>query len=521
MASKGIENIQYDNLGKGVNTFTRDTMINETEAAEATDVWSVGRNSVAKRPGYGLAITLPSSASVVGIGTYYSGNTRKLLAMSGGRLYDIDPIAGTQSVIGGTASAFTTDLRTDMCQAGGYVFLQNGTDTLRKYDGSTIAAQTNGVIGKWLIFYKASLWTAGNPDAGNSARLYRSGTDAQLGDFTNSTANPFATSVYVAKDDGQKVSGFFKHQDFLYPVKERSLWRASQDTSTAATITLELVDPARGCDSHASIDTVENDNFMFNEKGVYATGYEPNILDQIRTNILSLRIDSKIKSIEKDNLDDVVGIYHDNHYYLSYTSGGASVNDTIMVYDRQRLGWWEWNVGANCFTEFKDSTGETKLYFGSSAADGKVYYFDDTLKADVGAAFSTNWKSPKLSFKNYAQSKMFLTVLLYFAKTAGTITYTIYVDGVSAKTGTVMIGNTGSAGMGIDPIGVELLGVGGGSLELADSGGGDILKIPINKIGRNIQVQISDETSTQSWELNAQEFQFKKINPLYQPNTNS
>lgn len=521
MANKNIEHIQYDNLGKGVNTFTRDTMINDQEAAEAINVWAVGKNSIAKRPGVGLAITLPSSATVTGLGTYYDGSTRKLLAVSGGRLYTIDPVAGTSAVVGGTASAFTTNLRTDLCQAGGKVFMQNGTDTLRYYDGSTITAQTNGVIGKWLIFYKASLWTAGNTGSGNTARLYRSGTDANLGDFTNSTANPFATSVYVSKDDGQGLSGFFKHQDFLYPVKERSLWRASQDTSTAATITLELVDPARGCDSHFSIDTVENDNFMFNEKGVYATGYEPNILDQIRTNILSLRIDTKIKSIEKENLDDVVGIYHDNHYYLSYTSGGASANDTIMVYDRQRLGWWEWDLGANCFSEFKDSTGETKLYFGSSSADGKVYYFDDTLKADNGSAFSTSWKSPKLSFKDYSQSKVFLNVLLYFAKRAGTITYTVYVDGVLTATDTVPIGNTGSAGIGQGSIGTFPIGVEAGSLELSDSGGGDFILIPINTEGRNIQVQIADSTSTQSWELNAETFQFKKINQMYQPGVNN
>lgn len=517
----GVVTIQYDNLGKGKNEFTRDTMINDQEAAEATDVWSVGKNSISKRPGVGLAITLPTSAAVMGLGTYYNGTTRELLAMSGGTLYRIDPIAATATAATATvasAAVWTTNLRTDFCQAGGYVFIQNGTDVLRKFSGTTITNQTNGVIGKWLIYYKASLWTAGNTGSGNLARLYRSGTDANLGDFTNSTANPFATSVYVSKDDGQAVSGFFKHQDFLYPVKERSLWRASQATDTAATITLEMVDPARGCDSHFSIDTVENDNFMFNEKGVYATGYEPNILDQIRTNILSLRVDDTIKSIEKANLDDVVGIYHDNHYYLSFTSGGASSNNAIMVYDRQRLGWWEWNIGANCFSEFKDSTGETKLYFGSSAADGKIYYFDPNLKADNGSAFTTNWKSPKFSFKNYAKSKVFLNCLLYFAKTAGTITWTVYIDGELFDTDTVDIGNTGSSGMGIEDMGVEEMGVGGGSLDIADSGGGDFIQIPLSgAIGRNIQVQVEDNTSNKSWELNAIQFSFKEITDLFQP----
>lgn len=518
----GIENIQYDNLGKGVNTFTRDTMINETEASEATDVWSVGKNSIEKRPGVGVAITLPTSAAICGMGTYYNGNTRELLAMSGTTLYKVDPVLGTSTALTAvvaSAAQWTTGLRADMCQAGGYVFISNGTDPLRKYSGTVVANQTNGVIGKYQIFYKASLWIAGDTSAGNTARLYRSGTDANLGDFTNSTANPFATSVYVSKDDGQLLNGFYKFQDFLYPVKERSLWRASQDTSTAATISLEMVDPARGCDSHHSIDTVENDNFMFNEYGVYATGFEPNILDQIRTNILSLRIDSKLQSIQKSRLSSVEGIYHDNHYYLSYTAGGGTVNDTMMVYDRQRLGWWEWSLGASCFTQYKDSDGETKLYFGSPTADGKIYYFDKTLKSDNGVSFTTSWTSPKYSFKNYAQSKMFLTVLLYFAKTSGMITYTVYVDGVLAKTKAVAVGNTGTAGGGIAAIGTDTIGVGSGSLNIVDSGGGDFVKIPINKIGRNIQVKIEDNTSTKSWQLNAMEFQFKKINPLYQPST--
>ena len=522
-ANKNIENLQFDNLGKGINTFTRDTMINDQEAAEATDVWSVGKNSISKRPGIGLAITLPTTAAITGLGTYYNGSTRELLAMSRDTLYRCDPVLGTYTAataVVASSAVWTSGNRTDFCQAGGKVFISNGVNEMRQFSGTAVTNTTNGKIGKWMIFYKASLWLGGDTTAGNRARLYRSGTDAQLGDFTNATGNPFATSVYVSKDDGQDLTGFFKHQDFLYPVKERSLWRASQDTTTAAVITLELVDPARGADSHHSIDTVENDNFMFNEKGVYATGYEPNILDQIRTNILSLRIDSKLKSIQKTRLDDVEGIYFDNHYYISYTSGGGTVNDTMMIYDRQRLGWWEWSLGASCFSEFKDSNGETKLYYGSPDADGKIYYFEPTLKADNGVAFTTNWKSPKLSFKNYAQSKYFLTVLLYFAKTAGTITYSVYVDGALKKTNTVNIGNTGAAGIGLGSIGVEKIGVGSGSLSLADSGGGDIVKIPINATGRNIQIQIQDTTSTKSWELNSMEIQMKKLSPLFQPNTN-
>lgn len=528
--ARGLKTKQYDDFGKGANLFTRDTMINENEAAVAFNVWAKGKNSIAKRPGIVKLCTIAGATQVDGIGTYYSGSTRELIALANGTLYKVQSgTAVALSASPASAGVFTSGNRADWCQAGGNLFVANGVEDIRKYDGSAIRTQTGSIVAKYLIFYKACLWAAGNPTAGNETRLYRSGSDANIGNFTyDATANPLATSKYVSQSDGQMLKGFFKHQDYLYPVKERSLWRASVGTDTYQLITLEMVDPARGCDSHFSIDTVDNDNFMFNEQGIFATGYEPNILDQIRTNIVSLRIDNKLKAIQKDRLDDVVSIYFDNHYYLSYTSGGGTYNDTIMVYDRQRLGWWEFQVadsngnltGANCFSDYKDSDGQTRLYFGS-ATDGSIYYFDDTVKQDAGWSIITDWRSKKFEFEDYSQMKFFLDVILYFGKTPGTPTINVYVDNALAKTETITIGNQGFAGIGVGTLGTTTIGVEGGSLEVNDTGGGDFVRIPIGVSGRNIQIEITDEDlmGTKGWELNAMHFHYKPLSPLYQPDT--
>ena len=530
MASNS-KNIQYDDFGKGLNLFTRDTMLKENESAEGFNIWATGKNSIKKRSGIAKLCTISGMDQIDGLGTYYAGTTRKLLAMAGGRLYEVQTGTAVQ-VTGSPASAqavWTTKKRTDFCQAGGSVYIANGTENIRKFDGTVVTEPTGSIKGKYLIFYKSCLWTAGEPTSGNETRLYRSGT-AESGNLCNytydATANPIAISKYVNQSDGQILNGFFKHQDYLYPVKARSMWRASVGTDTYQFITLEMIDPARGCDSHYSIDTVDNDNFMFNEQGIFATGYEPNILDQIRTNIVSLRIDTKIKAIQKSRLDEVVGMYFDNHYYLSYTSGGGTQNDTIMVYDRQRLGWWEFQVknsagtltGANCISDFKDSDGYTKLYFGSST-DGSIYYFDDTLKADDSYAITTKWRSKKFDFKDYAQMKFFFQVVLYFGRTPGNITVNVYMDGALAKSKTLTIGSSGFAGEGIGMIGVQKIGVGDGSLDVLDTGGGDFLKIPLNKMGRNVQIEIQDNTSDKGWELNALEFQYKPLSNIFQPDT--
>jgi hypothetical protein len=525
---------QQDDLGKGLNLFTRDTMLKENESPVAYNVWATGKNSIKKRPGIVKLCTIAGGNPIDGLGTYYSGATRKLMAMSGGKAYTVETGTAVQlSAASGTAQAWTTGKRTDFCQAGGKLFIANGTENIKYYDGTNIGETAGSIVAKYLIFYKSCLWAAGNPSAGNETRLYRSGdgatSSAAVGNFTyDATANPLATSKYVSQSDGQTLNGFFKHQDYLYPVKERSLWRASVGTDTYQLITLEMVDPARGCDSHFSIDTVDNDNFMFNEQGVFATGYEPNILDQIRTNIVSLRIDPDLKSIQKSRLDEVVGIYFDNHYYLSYTSGGGTTNDVIKVYDRQRLGWWEFQVsdstgtltGANCFADYKDTNGYTRLYFGSST-DGSIYYFDDTIKQDAGWTIITDWKSPKLSFGDYSQMKFFHEVLLYFGRTPGTPTINIYIDGALAKTEAIQIGTSGTAGMGNAKIGTPKIGVEGGSLDIVDTGGGDFVKISLNQMGRNLQFEVTDEdlTGTKGWELNALEVHYKPLSVAFQPGT--
>lgn len=496
---------QYTKISRGINVFARDTMLTEEESVIGLNVWGVGKQSIRKRPGTKLLATISAVSKVDGIASYVTNSVRELLALAGGTLYKVQ--TGTPTSISG--KTYTSGLRTDFCQAGGKVFIQNGTDNLSEYAGSTIADTTNGQKGKWLIYYKSSLWTAGLST--DNTRLYRSGTDTKLGDFTyNVSTNPLATSVFVGKDDGQAITGFFKHQDYLYVVKERSLWRVTQAADASGTISLELIDPARGADSHFTIDSVENDVFFLNEKGIFSMGYEPNILDQIRTNVISLRVDPKLKAIQKSRLDDTCAIYSDNHYYLSYTSGGGTYNDTILCYDRQRLGFWEWPISANCFSEFKNSDGYTYLYYGSST-DGKIYYFDETTKTDNGVAFSSAWRSPNYSLTgNLNQQKFINHVVLYFGRMRGQVTLNVYVDGTLHKTETITLGAGESGALGTQTLGTEILGVGGDS----STSSSDRFKVAINKMGSNVALEIID-SQLYSWELNAIEFAFVPITRFY------
>ena len=513
-----IKYLKVKDFAKGLNTFERDTMLKDNESAQATNVMATGAASIMKRSGTAKLCEIAGVSKIDGLGTYTTGANRYLLAMAGGKLYRVD--SGTAVQISATpatavsATGWTSGLRTDFCQAGGYVFISNGTDELRQYDGTNYYSTTNGVIAKYMIYYKSSLYTIGNSSF--ESRVYRSGVGAKLGDFTYSTANIFAATYDISINDGQKVTSFFKHQDYLYVTKNKTIHRISLASDATATPSSELVDPSRGAETHWASDSVENDVFIFNEQGTHAMGYEPNYLDQIRTKIVSKRVDPNILNIQKTRLDSVNGMYAGGRYYMTYTAGGGSANDTMLVYDRQRSSWWLYSLGANCFSEYKNSDGETYLYYGSTT-DGSIYYIDDALQADSGWTIPTVWKSPKLSMGDFVQSKFFLKAELYVGKKAGTIDIGVYVDGTLVKSKTVDIGNTGIAGEGAEPLGTTKIGVGGGSLAVADSGGSSVVEILINKMGRNVQIEVQDNTSDKSWELNSIEISYVPINQFFQP----
>jgi len=116
------------------------------------------------------------------------------------------------------------------------------------------------------------------------------------------------------------------------------------------------------------------------------------------------------------------------------------------------------------------------------------------------------------------QSKFFLKVECYMGRVAGNIDFMIYVDGVLKNVKNVTLGNVGAAGIGIGMIGVEKIGQEGGSMTIDDSGGSIVVELAVNKMGRNLQVEIQDNTGDKSWELNALEISYVPINSYFQPN---
>lgn len=88
-----------------------------------------------------------------------------------------------------------------------------------------------------------------------------------------------------------------------------------------------------------------------------------------------------IRDILQSNLSNVVGVYFQNEYSLSYASesSGATVNNTVLVYDLIRDAYVIDDKSINCFAVFNSGNDFGTLYSGTSGDDGKVLAHNPAL----------------------------------------------------------------------------------------------------------------------------------------------
>ena len=170
-----------------------------------------------------------------------------------------------------------------------------------------------------------------------------------------------------------------------------------------------------GCCARKSIAQVGSKIMFLSDNGVY--GIEFDQLYNLRgvSVPLSEAINPTIKTIDPLYIDNAVGIYHDNRYYLAYTPKGSTENNTMIVYNFLNDGWESvdsiryagWNVnsfiragagGLNSLYVVNELGGIHLLESGTSAVD--------TLALTVGGGSNTYPIDSAVTTRQYTFSTM-------------------------------------------------------------------------------------------------------------------
>lgn len=506
------------NPSKGLNNLVSPSLIDNREFSEIMNCEYDEGGVIRKRAGYTTAGASLSAAKGLG---FYSTESLKLVCTIDGTTLKYGTGGAWSTASGDT---FTAGKETAFTQARLKLFIWNGTDGGAYFTGSAVTRPGTMPKAKFSVYYQGYHIASGVD--GQPSRLYVSnssdatdftvttgGTQPQpdnTNDAENSNPNVPGATVFagtpsvaegrvfdVRKNDGDKITGLGIFQDQLIIFKERSIFQMSFDSSGLGTIT--PITSATGCVSAKSIVNVENDMYFLSREGIRVLGNEPQFFTAIRTNVLSIRVQQSIDSINKLYYSTANANFVDNKYILAYPTTGSAITN-CLVYDKRFQAFVLWsNFNARDMVKFVDSSNIEHFYFLDTAGT-QVYERVPGTYNDNGSAIEAWVTSKAQDLGNPDLTKFWVDVRFIFRRLAGQTTLTIYQDnGINA--GSVIIGSGATRGLGLTPLGTTVLGTDGQQSVSTDSFVDNPLSIGLNLDSRTIKYKVYNNRVNENFVL--------------------
>lgn len=301
-----------------------------------------------------------------------------------------------------------------------------GTDVANEFFSTPEGNSTAGQKGKYISMYKDSLFIAGDPD--NPSRLYYSGGGDNIHNFTIEAGGGL---IDISKNDGQTITGLIVFKNSLLVFKEESIYQFSFTTSGLPQV--EQVSDAIGAIAPRSIIAVENDIFFASRRGIFTIGNEAGFaFDVLRTNELSAKIRSVYQQVDQGYIQNMAAFYATgnkiNVVIFSYTPSGSTTNSKSIVYDRERLAWYQWtNIQANCWSEWRDSDGTIHFLYGDDSSG----YVKEILSGDddFGTNINGTFRLKAQDFKKIETYKRIKDISIVLREPHGAVQMSLIVDG--------------------------------------------------------------------------------------------
>lgn len=412
MSIRGYTSWPFQGFGKGLNLRDKPDAIDAAEAINCLDVTFTDRGAIEERPGYKALTTKALTNRVQSLEAFYTtGGTRQLLAGCGTRLEGLSSGGAVLDSETGLTNAVWDFARfgkpnSEVAYGG------NGSDTLRKWDGTEWTAPTATVDGSGAKTMPRAGALCVWPEAGYRMVATRfSTTTGGPGGTTSSpshvyfsdagnpeswtTISPEENLVQLFPGDGEAIQAAVTWREFLFVFKETKFFvfhSASTDESSSPRFNFRPVDTGIGLASPRAICVHESGVYFMSRHGVYrTTGQEPEEVSQIIEPIWSNQASPFFTggTLAQSSITEcAMGIWEDR-IYLSYPTGSAS---RVLVFDPQ-LGWWSLHdLPASCIASFRTESAP-ELVFGYSTGENKVGRHYPGLTSDEGKAIGGFWRS--------------------------------------------------------------------------------------------------------------------------------
>lgn len=413
MSIRGDTSYPFIGFGKGLNLRDKPDAVDPAECIDAMNVIFTDRGAIKQRPGFGALSESELTNRVDSLSPYYtSGGTRQLLAGCGTRLEALSTagaVVDSETGLTGGPYGFARFGKPN----AEVVYAGNGTDTLRKWDGTEWTAPTATVNGEAAKAMPKAGQVAAWPAGGN--RLAATGFATTTGGpggaisspdhvwFSNpgdpeawTTKEGEENYVQLAPGNGEAIQACVAWREFVFVFKESKFFvitDQARDSENKPEFIFQTIETGVGLASPRAVCIHQSGVYFMGREGVYrTTGQEPeqisNRVEPIWSGDTSLFY--KGGTLSFGSITNCAMENWDEKIYLSFPTNEA--NNRQLVYSPEYKWWSLQDLPASCLATFRVEN-ETELVFGYSSGEKMIGRHKTSYKNDDGAAIKERWRS--------------------------------------------------------------------------------------------------------------------------------
>lgn len=339
-------------------------------------------DEIVKRNGYTLVADDVGNTAIQALkGIRFANGTKELLMVRNGTIYK-GTGTGSWTSLGGTLN---TSGYVEIVIANNSAYFFDGTNTVPKYDGSSLSTVSAIPVGTGASWFHNMLFVYGISGTPNSLRI------SNIGDPEDHSSGT-ATTIAINPNDGDYITALGELNDELIVFKSQRVWSLTGFGTTTLTLT-NLNERITGFGTIAPRSIVNTGNDL-----IYLSflGDVPHFRSLERTTfatvqdggIISGNIETSMKNLNKSALSMTACVYDGRNIWAAVPNESSTFNNKVLMLDWITKGWVRHSgIQASCWHVFAVSA-TTEVYFGEASADSKVYKMSTSATSDNGTAIN-------------------------------------------------------------------------------------------------------------------------------------
>jgi hypothetical protein len=416
--------MRHTDWSGGMRDEVRGTLLNDNQSQILYDATFDQRGTLYPCNGHKARYGTPLTSKIDGIGYYEKANGKQYIIIASGTKLYYDDLSATTPTLVEIPGTFTASDTWDFTVFNDNLYITNGKDKLKKWDGTTLTELTSiSYIFSHIETHNNRLWGV----EANSSRLRWSavlnGDSWDALDFMD--FNP---------SDGDYIRKAIRYQSYLAVLKRKTKAILTGDkTSNYAYTWLD----GYGAVGTYAVDVAEKYLAYVSMDGIRVT-------DLVNDTIISLPLNTSWqKRVNKDALYKAALTHWRNYILVALPVNGSSYNNEVWCFDLRYNSWVILrNLNIGCWV--RAFVNGDEVLFGADAVTGQIYQifkYGELHYPDGYALVEYEWLSKEWTFGEPERYKLFKNIYLELegVEELSRINMWIYIDDIEYEVSTEAI----------------------------------------------------------------------------------